>query len=87
MEYSHDGVGLKGSQRVFVIQNLTLLLLPHVPFIAALLLYLTLRGLLSNVPRQDACTDGPAAACSPSGSFWHGMLFGPLPPPSSLRSL
>ena len=48
-----------------------------------LLLYRPLHALLSNERSQDACTDGPAAACSPSGGCWHGRLFGPLPLPSS----
>lgn len=78
MEYSHDGGGLKESKHLFVNHPLTPLSLQHVLFIPPLL-HLPLHALLSNEPSQDACTDGPAAACSPSGSCWHGRLLGPLP--------
>lgn len=70
-------MGLKESKHLFVIQSLTPLSLPHVPSpFPPLLLH---HALLSNESSQDACTDGPAAACYPSGSCWHGRLLGPLP--------
>lgn len=70
-------MGLKESKHLFVIQPLTPLSLPHVPSpFPPLLLH---HALLSNESSQDACTDGPAAACYPSGSCWHGRLLGPLP--------
>lgn len=42
-----------------------------------------LRTLLSSKASQDAGTDGPAAARSPSGSCWQRGFLGPLPLPSS----
>lgn len=45
---------------------------------------LSFHALLSVELRQDASTDGPAAACSPSGSCWHGKPLGPLPSSSFL---
>lgn len=76
-EYSQDGTGLKVSKHLFVMQPLTSLPLAHVPYFTPLLLYLPLHAPDSNAPSRDACTDGPAAACSPSGSSWHGRLFWP----------
>lgn len=74
-EYSQDGTGLKVSKHLFVMQPLTSLPLAHVPYFTPLLLYLPLHAPDSNAPSRDACTDGPAAACSPSGSSWHGRPF------------
>lgn len=82
MGYSQDSMGLKASKHLFVIQPLTSLPPAYVPYFT-LLLHLPPYGLVFNAPSRDACTDGPAAACSPSGSSWHGRLFGPLPLPSS----
>lgn len=45
-------------------------------------LKLPFHTLVSSEPVQDAGPDGPAAACSPSGSCWQQGLLGPLPLPS-----
>lgn len=77
MEYSHDGSGIKDSKHLFVIRPLT----PHPRVSSSFMSLYT--PYFPTSPPQDACTDGPTAAGSPSGSRWHGRLFGPLPLPSS----
>ena len=83
MEYSPNGIIFKESKHLFVILPLT------PPFSSTCPPPLHSSPPLASpsprptFPSQDACTDGPAAACSPSGSFWHGGLLGPMPLPSS----
>lgn len=60
---------------------------PTCPLNSSLLLNVLLHALLFYKPSQDTGTDGPVAACCPSGSCWHGkpLALCPYHHPQSLQ--